>query len=75
MVNFQFPMVEITVPYISSPKIKSVDLFYYSRLIFNFVQNLVIWNLGVHKFGPVSLQDAEKTFHKENVIFLWPNVL
>ena len=41
MVNFHFPMVEIPIPDISSPKTQSVDLFCFSILIFTSVQSLV----------------------------------
>ena len=79
MVNFHFPMVEIPFPDISSPKTQSVDLFCFSILMYSSVQSLVIESQGstksdVLKFGPVSEQEAETTFHKETAIFFQPNV-
>ena len=41
MVNFHFPMVEIPLPCISSPKTQSNTLFCFSILMFTSVQSLV----------------------------------
>ena len=79
MVNSHFPMVKIPFPYISSPKIQSVDLFCFSILMLSSMQSLVISSQGstksdALKFGPVSEQGAETTFRKETAIFFAQNV-
>ena len=44
MVNSHFPMVKLPVPYISSSKTQSVDLFCFSILMYFSVQILVLYS-------------------------------
>ena len=48
-VNFHFPMVEIPVPYIFSPKTQSVNLFCFSILLLTSVLSLVIYSQQLRK--------------------------
>ena len=41
LVNCRFPMVEVPFSYFTSPKTQSIDLFWFSILMFTSVQNLV----------------------------------
>ena len=78
MVNSHFPMVKIPVPYISSSKAQSVNLFCFSILMYFSVQSSVIQSQrstksDVLKFGPVCEQGAETRLDKEPVILFRPN--
>ena len=78
-VNFLSLRLKIPFPDISSPNCQKVDLFCFRILMFTSAQSSVIYSQqltksDVLKFGPVSEQGAETTFHKEAAIFFRPNV-